>query len=182
MLRTPGLLFSVLLASCHDAPKQIGVGTSARLPVAHPDSVLAAPRAPSPLDTLLRLAQERPLVSYSSARALPPRVAAYLQTQEGGADSSFVLADVGARFQVTDVVLEPGLPRHQLVYLGVSPDVVLVSYYSGGVGLMQSVGLFRLQGQAITQGWLGYVPENPKTKAELLRQVRMREEERMRGQ
>jgi hypothetical protein len=133
------------------------------------------------LDTLLSLAEQRALVSHSSTQALPPVVAGFFQTR-GSADRPFILADVGAPFEATDVILDERLPSRQLVYLGVSPDLVLLSYYSGGVGLSQSVVIFRLQGHTIQDLWHGYVGGNPKTKAELLQQVRRKHEELYRQQ
>ncbi|WP_375437684.1 hypothetical protein [uncultured Hymenobacter sp.] len=188
------LVFSVLLlAACHDSPpKESASTTTRRTPAPLPDSILAAQRAGRAyvldtmaivtnrrLDTLLRLAEDRALISYASAQAMPPVVAAFFQAR-GSVDSPFVLADVGAPFEKGDAILDPNLPTRQLVYLGVSPGLVLVSYYRGGVGLSQSVVLFRLQGQTIQDLWHGYVWDDAKTKAELLLQVRQSQEKLIR--
>ena len=181
--------YLLLLAACQEAPpKESSPATTHSLPMPLPDSVLAAQQAGRAyvldtmaivtnqrLDTLLDLAEHLPLVSYTSTQALPPVVAGFFQAR-GSADWPFVMADVGAPFTKTDVMIDPTLPRRQLVYLGVSPDLVLLSYYSGGVGLSQSVVIFQLQHQTIQDLWHGYVSGDPKTRAELLVQVRKNQE------
>lgn len=199
------LFYLLLLFACQENPskKSIPVTTHSlltplpdsvlaaqhSLPTPLPDSVLAAQQAGREyvldtmaivanerLDTLLNLAEHRSLVSFTSAQALPPVVAGFFQAR-GSADRPFVMADVGAPFAKTDAILDPTLPRRQLVYLGVSPDFVLLSYYSGGIGLSQSVVIFQLQGQRIKDLWHGYMGGDPKTKAELLLQVRKSHED-----
>lgn len=179
------VLYLLLLAACQDSPPQESIpATTPSPPALLPDAVLAAQQAGRAyvldtmaivtnqrLDTLLYLAERLPLVSYASAQALPPVVAGFFQAR-GSADWPFRLADVGAPFTETDVILDSTLPMRQLVYLGVSPDLVLLSYYSGGVGLSQRVVIFQLQGHTIQDLWNGYVNGDPKTKEELLVQVR----------
>jgi hypothetical protein len=185
-----GLIFYLLLlAACQDSsPKESGSAMTPPLPTPLPDTVLAAQQAGrnyvldtlaivsnQRLDTLLRMAEQRTLVSHTSAQALPPVVAAFFHARER--ERPFVIADTGAPFSAGDAIVDPDLPRRQLVYLGVSPDLVLLSYYSGGVGLSQHVVIFRLQGHTIQDLWSGYVGNDPKTKAELLQQVRKSHEE-----
>lgn len=184
------LLPVLLLAGCHGSPPQAVVPAKREpgqsKPVASkplPDSIRAAQRVARAyvldtlalitsrnLPTLLTQAEETNLVSYTSAEAVPPVVQAFLDSR-GDVDRPFIMADVGAPFEKTDAIMDETLPMKQLVYLGVSPQLVLVSYYSGGMGLVQDVVIVQLQGLRIRDVWHGYVQNDPKTKEELLEQV-----------
>jgi hypothetical protein len=193
------ILPGLLLAACHDSPPPVsGPAKTAPLPrqalavTPLPDSVRAAQRVARTyvLDTLVLItsrnlqallteAEETELVSYTAAKAVPPVVQAFLEAR-GGVTRPFIMADVGSPFEKTCTPLDEALPRKQLVYLGVSPDLVLLSYYSGGIGLAQHVVIFQLQGLHIRDVWNGYVQNDPKTKAELLKQVVVQHNEQVR--
>jgi hypothetical protein len=60
---------------------------------------------------------------------------------------SFALANPGQKYQVTDVVVERGLPRRRLVFAGVRSDEWLVHYELGGIGHSYCVLLFKVKSQ-----------------------------------
>ncbi len=59
-------------------------------------------------------------------------------------ESSFGLANPGQKYQVTDVVVERGLPRRRLVFAGVWGDEWFIHYELGGRGHGYCVLLFRV--------------------------------------
>jgi hypothetical protein len=63
------------------------------------------------------------------------------------AEPSFALANPGQKYQVTDVVVERGLPRRRLVFAGVRGDEWLVHYELGGIGHSYCVLLFKVDAQ-----------------------------------
>ncbi len=62
-------------------------------------------------------------------------------------EPSFALANPGQKYQVTDVVVERGLPRRRLVFAGVRGDEWLVHYELGGIGHSYCVLLFKVKSQ-----------------------------------
>jgi hypothetical protein len=70
----------------------------------------------------------------TSIRGLPLGVREGLQTLFGSqaADIALDIADPGARFQETDVIVTPRLPIRRLVAAGCSTDHCLVHYERGG--------------------------------------------------
>ena len=76
----------------------------------------------------------------TSVRGLPLGVRDELQTLFG--TQSLDIADPGARFQVTDVIVDPKLPNRRLVAAGCSIDHCLVYYERGGFNHSWHVALF----------------------------------------
>ena len=76
----------------------------------------------------------------TSVRGLPLGVRDELQTLFG--TQSLDIADPGARFQVTDVIVDPKLPNRRLVEAGCSTDHCLVYYERGGSNRSWHVALF----------------------------------------
>jgi hypothetical protein len=62
-------------------------------------------------------------------------------------ESSFALANPGQKYQVTDVVVDRGLPRRRLVFAGVRGDEWFVHYELGGIGHSYCVLLFKVDPQ-----------------------------------
>ena len=62
-------------------------------------------------------------------------------------EPSFALANPGQKYQVTDVVVDRGLPRRRLVFAGVRGDEWLVHYELGGIGHSYCVLLFKVDPQ-----------------------------------
>ena len=97
-------------------------------------AVIAGNQAPAPvaLSAALRahLKDER-FEIVTSIRGLPLGVREELQTLFGS--QSLDIAEPGAEFQATDVVVNPKLPTRRLVAAGCSTDHCLVYYEHGGI-------------------------------------------------
>ena len=76
----------------------------------------------------------------TSIRGLPLGVRDGLQTLFGSLQLD--IAEPGAEFQVTDVVVNPKLPIRRLVAAGCSTDHCLVYYERGGIAHTWQVALF----------------------------------------
>jgi hypothetical protein len=66
-----------------------------------------------------------------------------LYTVKGG--SRVAIADPGERFEATDVITDPDLPRRRLIFAGVGQDRAFIHYEEGGIGHSYLVELFRLE-------------------------------------
>ena len=99
----------------------------------------AAP--PTTLSTALRahLKDER-FGIVTSVRGLPLGVREALQTLFG--NPSLDIAEPGAEFQATDVIVNPKLPNRRMVTAGCSADHCLVYYERGGIAHTWHVTLF----------------------------------------
>ena len=75
----------------------------------------------------------------TSIRGLPLGVRDEMQTLFGGA---LDIAEPGAEFQATDVVVKPMLPARRLVAAGCSTDHCLVYYQRGGIASTWHLALF----------------------------------------
>jgi len=62
-------------------------------------------------------------------------------------EPSFALANPGQKYQVTDVVVDRGLPRRRLVFAGERGDEWFVHYELGGIGHSYCVLLFKINPQ-----------------------------------
>ena len=76
----------------------------------------------------------------TSIRGLPLGVRDGLQTLFGS--QALDIAEPGAEFQVTDVIVDPQLPIRRLVAAGCSTDHCLVYYERGGIAHTWHVALF----------------------------------------
>jgi hypothetical protein len=76
----------------------------------------------------------------TSIRGLPLGVREGLQTLFGS--PTLDIAEPGAEFQVTDVIVKPNLPIRRLVAAGCSTDHCLVYYERGGIAHTWQVVLF----------------------------------------
>jgi hypothetical protein len=78
-----------------------------------------------------------------------------LYTVKGG--SHIAMANPGERFEATDHITDPALPRRRLIFAGVSQDRAFVHYEEGGIAHSYLVELFRLEPpQAAIGVWHGY--------------------------
>jgi hypothetical protein len=64
-----------------------------------------------------------------------------------------VLAEPGAKYQATDLVTEPGLPRRRLIFAGNGKGVYFVNYEMGGRGHSQHVAVFEFALGRISLAW-----------------------------
>jgi len=92
----------------------------------------------------------------TSIRGLPLGVRDALQTLFGS--TTLDIAEPGAKFQVTDVIAEPGLPIRRLVAAGCSSDHCLVYYERGGIAHTWQVALFHWTPKATRFEWGGSAP------------------------
>jgi hypothetical protein len=79
----------------------------------------------------------------TSLRGLPLGVRDGLQTLFGSQAIDTAIAEPGAAYQATDVVVTPNLPLRRLVAAGCSVDHCLVYYERGGIAHTFQVALFR---------------------------------------
>jgi hypothetical protein len=92
----------------------------------------------------------------TSVRGLPLGVRDELQTLFG--TQSLDIAEPGARFQVTDVIVDPKLPNRRLVAAGCSTDHCLVYYERGGFTHTWHVAMFHWTPAATRFEWGGLAP------------------------
>jgi hypothetical protein len=71
---------------------------------------------------------------------------------------SLDIAEPGAEFQVTDVIVNPKLPRRRLVAAGCSIDHCLVYYERGGIAHTWQVALFHWTPDATRLEWGAVAP------------------------
>ena len=96
----------------------------------------------------------------TSIRGLPLGVRDELQTMFGG---SLDIAEAGTPFQVTDVVVDPKLPRRRLVAAGCSIDHCLVYYERGGIAHSWHAALFHWTPAATKLEFGGVAPSGLKS-------------------
>ena len=92
----------------------------------------------------------------TSIRGLPLGVRDGLQTLFGS--PRLDIAEPGAEFQVTDVVVNPKLPIRRLVAAGCSTDHCLVYYERGGINHTWHVALFHWTPAATRFEWGATAP------------------------
>ena len=97
----------------------------------------------------------------TSIRGLPLGVRDELQTLFGS--NTLDIAEPGAAFQVTDVIVNPKLPMRRLVAAGCSTDHCLVYYERGGIAHTWQVALFHWTPAATRFEWGGIAPGGLKT-------------------
>ena len=95
--------------------------------------------------------QDEPFQIVASIRGLPLGVRNGLETLFGG--GSLDIAEPGADFQATDVVVDPKLPTRRLVAAGCSHDHCLVYYERGGASHTWHVALFHWTPAATRFEW-----------------------------
>lgn len=78
-----------------------------------------------------------------------------LYTVKGG--FNIAMANPGERFEATDNITDPTLPRRRLIFAGVSQDRAFVHYEEGGIAHSYIVEFFRLEPSQTAIGvWRGY--------------------------
>ena len=92
----------------------------------------------------------------TSVRGLPLGVRDELQTLFGS--NTLDIAEPGAKFQVTDVMVDPKLPMRRLVAAGCSMSRCLVYYERGGITHSWHVALFHWTPAETRFEWGGTAP------------------------
>jgi len=113
--------------------------------------------APAVMPGALRAhVKDEPFQIVTSVRGLPLGVREELQTLFG--TNTLDIAEPGARFQVTDAIVDPKLPMRRLVAAGCSADHCLVYYERGGIAHTWQVALFHWTPAATRFEWGGTAP------------------------
>ena len=81
--------------------------------------------------------------------------------------SHVAIADPGERFEATDVITDPGLPRRRLILAGVAQERAFVHYEQGGIAHSYIVEFFRLESPDAAVGLWSWYCGPAKTLAEL---------------
>lgn len=97
------------------------------------------------------------LVAVPGVAALPADVRDGLQALWHS--PRFEMAEPGAEFQVTDVIVKPNLPIRRLILAGCSADHCLIYYERGGIAHTHLVVLLRTKG-AVRFDWGGAAPRD----------------------
>ena len=92
----------------------------------------------------------------TSIRGLPLGVRNELQTLFGSQELD--IAEPGAEFQVTDVIVDPRLPIRRLIAAGCSTDHCIVYYERGGTTQTWRMALFHWTPAATRFEWGGVAP------------------------
>jgi hypothetical protein len=121
----------------------------------------AAPTGALPEALRAHLKDERFQI-VTSIRGLPLGVRDGLQTLFGSQELD--IAEPGAEFQATDVIVNPKLPIRRLVAAGCSADFHCLVYYErGGIAHTWQVALFHWTPAATRFEWGGTAPPGLKT-------------------
>ena len=72
-------------------------------------------------------------------------------------ESRIAMVNPGQRFEATDHITDPTLPRRRLIFAGVSQDRAFLHYEEGGIAHSYVIELFRLElSQTAIGVWRGY--------------------------
>ena len=111
-----------------------------------------------PADVRAALEQTKDFQSFSSVSAVPESVRdAFARAVR---DSEFAMAEPGAKWQVTDVILEGGLPWRRLQAGAVSSDFLVIFYEHGGIAHSYHVCVFRMKVGSAQLVWRAARPKN----------------------
>ncbi len=116
--------------------------------------------APAPLPGALRdIVKNERFQIVTSVRGLPLGVRNRLQEMFGSQQTLDIdIAEPGAEFQVTDVIVNPQLPIRRLVAAGCTIEYCLVYYERGGIAHTWHVALFHWTPEATRFEWGGTAP------------------------
>lgn len=105
--------------------------------------------------------QDERFQTVSSVRGLPLGVREALQASFGS--QTLDIAEPGAEFRMTDVVVNPNLPTRRLVAAGCSADHCIVYFERGGIAHTWHVALFHWTPAGTRFEWSGTAPGGPAT-------------------
>ena len=100
--------------------------------------------------------QDERFQTVSTIRGLPLGVRDGLQASFGS--QTLDIAEPGAEFRTTDVVVNPNLPTRRLVAAGCSTDHCIVYFERGGIAHTWHVALFHWTPEATRFEWGGTAP------------------------
>jgi hypothetical protein len=70
---------------------------------------------------------------------------------------SFLMADPNGRWEPTDVIRDPNLPRRRLASVAIRAELCVLFYEHGGIGRNDNVAAFRMSGDHANPIWHAYV-------------------------
>ena len=83
-------------------------------------------------------------------------------------EESFAMAEPGADWQETDVILKPGLPFYRLGKVALSKSLCILFYEQGGIGWMYHTDVFQITPDGATLVWRAYSPKTITDPSDLL--------------
>jgi hypothetical protein len=83
-----------------------------------------------------------------------------------------VFAQPGAKYQVTDVISEPGLPRRRLIFAALSDEFCVLTYERGGIGHSEHEVVFQLVRGGPALAWRAVLNDRPSSLKKLRDSVR----------
>jgi hypothetical protein len=83
---------------------------------------------------------------------------------------SFSIANPGEDWQV-GCIIDEALPSRQLIYLGVGSDILLMTYYTGGIGKSEHILIIKFDKTKILDLWCGNLLADVTSKTEILKHL-----------
>jgi len=129
-----------------------------------------------PDELTIALAQPNNFRVYRTVANIPDSVrSAFAKAAD---ENSFLMADPNGRWESTDVIRDPQLPRRRLASAAVSEELYLLFYEHGGIGKNDNVAVFRISDDHAEPIWHAYVAHdvgNPTALAKALQEKSYRE-------
>jgi cell division protein FtsB len=129
-----------------------------------------------PDELISALAQPNTFRVYRSVANIPDSVrSAFAKAAD---ENSFLMADPNGRWEATDVIRDPQLPRRRLASAAVSEELCLLFYEHGGIGKNDNVAVFRISDDHAEPIWHAYVARdvgNPTALTKALQEKSYRE-------
>jgi len=93
-------------------------------------------------------------------------------------ENSFLMADPNGRWEATDVIRDPRLPRRRLASVAIAEELCFLFYEHGGTGKNDNVAAFRISDDHAEPIWHAYVSDDVDNPAALAKAI---QEKRYRG-
>ncbi len=77
---------------------------------------------------------------------------------KAASEVDFLMADPNVRWEATDVIRAPELPRRRLASVAISAELCLLFYEHGGIGKNDNVAAFHISDNHAEPIWHAYVP------------------------
>lgn len=131
---------------------------------------------PLPDELINALAKSSNFRVYRSVANVPDSVrSAFAKAAD---ENSFLMADPNGRWEATDVIRDPQLPRRRLASAAVNEGLCLLFYEHGGIGKDDNVAVFRISDDHAEPIWHAYVAHdvgNPTALTKALQEKSYRE-------
>jgi hypothetical protein len=108
------------------------------------------------------------LTIHKTTTGIPSFIMDFLKCSRGG---SFSIANPGENWQVTDVVIGD-LPERQLLFFGISDSIGLMTHFTGGMGKVGHILIFKFNNKEITRFWCGVANVDPTDKRQVLESLK----------